>query len=828
MKKRFLKRTLSLMLTGVLALGIAFVVPSESVYAFESDYDGIGNVITEVNFDTKYAIVGEYLDTKGFIDYPWYSQLGEIEWYKDGVKVENPSQTKFELDAEYSFKARLQTDNKPEDRFSDDLVAYVNGDEVEVSSYGKYDKKYVVELEYDGVFATDTLKEVNIVGLDRPVIGNVPDKDVDVLDPDKYYVQNDYFYDYDYEVKWYNWGSEMSVDEEFEVGGSYEAVIVLRTYDDYSFNYKAAWTSSRYSLPDVKAYIDGNVARVGSAMFGPYEQIKVSYKFGELDTEGIEYVNIYELPYPIVGNNPEYEVGRLGGCAYYIPDLNENEYQKHGITWMDITDPNNEFYLTEEDEFLIGHEYKIIIDMVTQAGHVFVPDDEDWEETAYSIDITGYGNGTPIYLVDFDGESDTHKKIAFEYICQPYSADEIDVYDIDLPLAGEKPDYSANVMEPDFYQLDENFGINGVEWSYADGTVMQEGETFVEGEIYNVKVKVISTIYEGCAKSVLYSYMYGYINYGKGECVVSYDGDNEYNDTKRYAYINKTFICVQGESIKAGWVQIDDKWYYYDSKGVMAKGWKRINTRWYYFNTDGVMQASKWIGKYYVKSNGVMAVSEFVDGGKYYVDANGAWVNETKWMQLNGKWYYLKSGVVQQSKWSKIAGKWYYFDKNGIMQVSKWINNKYYVKADGTMAVSEFVGDGKYYVDENGIWVNGTQWLQVNGDFYYIKSGVVQLSKWVQVDGKWYYFDKNGIMQVSKWINNKYYVKADGTMAVSEFVGDGKYYVDENGVWLNTTQWLQIGENWYYIESGVVQMSKWLVIDGNTYYFDENGVASLM
>lgn len=38
------------------------------------------------------------------------------------------------------------------------------------------------------------------------------------------------------------------------------------------------------------------------------------------------------------------------------------------------------------------------------------------------------------------------------------------------------------------------------------------------------------------------------------------------------------------------------------------------------------------------------------------------------------------------------------------MASDTWVGN-YYLKSDGTMAVSEWVQDGKYYVDENGLWV---------------------------------------------------------------------------------------------------------------------------
>ena len=229
--------------------------------------------------------------------------------------------------------------------------------------------------------------------------------------------------------------------------------------------------------------------------------------------------------------------------------------------------------------------------------------------------------------------------------------------------------------------------------------------------------------------------------------------------------ITETYVYKANQAIKTGWQENDGNWYYYDS--------------------EGVMQSSKWINnKYYVKSNGVMATSEFVDGGKYYVNEKGVWVTGTKWLQKDNKWYYLKLGVVQKSKWVKVGSYYYYFDGKGVMQSSKWINNKYYVKSNGVMATSEFVDSGRYYVDENGVWISGTKWLKKDNKWYYIKSGVVQTSRWVKVGTKYYYFDGEGVMQTSKWISGKYYVKADGSMAVSEWVDNGKYYVDSNGLWV--------------------------------------------
>lgn len=66
-------------------------------------------------------------------------------------------------------------------------------------------------------------------------------------------------------------------------------------------------------------------------------------------------------------------------------------------------------------------------------------------------------------------------------------------------------------------------------------------------------------------------------------------------------------------------------------------------------------------------------------------------------------------------------------------------------------------------------------------------------------------------MDTSKWIDNKYYVKEDGAMAVSEIVDNGNHYVDSQGRFVYTTKWIMIDNAWYYVITGTIQKNKWLV-----------------
>ncbi|MBQ3544113.1 MAG: hypothetical protein IJA34_03840 [Lachnospiraceae bacterium] len=415
-----------------------------------------------------------------------------------------------------------------------------------------------------------------------------------------------------------------------------------------------------------------------------------------------------------------------------------------------------------------------------------------------------YGNETAPYWTSFVlDEAKTEPKVYGRYVKYAFLTNENE-----WTLFNEIQVYGTRLTSDEIAEPDSNAFVT-LAGTFNDWNATPNMKTTEEENVVTTTMELEAGSYE-------FKILYGTNWYGN-EVVVENKTSNEGLTLETTGY-NCTLSATGGTYIfkfnkdtkvlniemetKSGWSLEGENWYYYNTDGTKALGWTKINSRWYYFDASGIMQSSKWISnRYYVKSNGVMAVSEFVDGGKYYVDQSGAWVKGTKWLQVGDNWYFIKSGTVQISKWAKIGDYYYYFDANGIMQSSKWINNRYYVKSNGTMAVSEFVDGGKYYVDENGLWVKETKWMQIGDNWYYIKSGTVQVSKWAKIGSKYYYFDANGVMQSSKWIGNyyvradgsmavsqwidgKYYVKADGTMAKSEWVDNGRYYVGEDGVWV--------------------------------------------
>lgn len=140
----------------------------------------------------------------------------------------------------------------------------------------------------------------------------------------------------------------------------------------------------------------------------------------------------------------------------------------------------------------------------------------------------------------------------------------------------------------------------------------------------------------------------------------------------------------------------------------------------------------------------------------------------------------------QASKWFKESGKWYYNDLSGNLVRNRWVG-RYYLKADASMAASEWIYDGDYkswfYVDSTGSYVEKA-W---QGEYYLKRGGYMAKSEWVfdsQYDS-WYYLNQDGKYARNQWIKDGdkwYYLLADGKLAKNMTING--YKVNEKGEWV--------------------------------------------
>ena len=131
---------------------------------------------------------------------------------------------------------------------------------------------------------------------------------------------------------------------------------------------------------------------------------------------------------------------------------------------------------------------------------------------------------------------------------------------------------------------------------------------------------------------------------------------NEWVDGDRY------YVTSSG-AMKTGWLMLKEGWYYLNGNGAKVTGWEKVDGTWYYMDTK----------------TGVMASNEWVDGDRYYVTSTGAM--KTGWLQLGSDWYYLSGSGA------KVTNQWvgnYYLKEDGKMAVSEWVDHgKYYVDENG-------------------------------------------------------------------------------------------------------------------------------------------------
>lgn len=212
----------------------------------------------------------------------------------------------------------------------------------------------------------------------------------------------------------------------------------------------------------------------------------------------------------------------------------------------------------------------------------------------------------------------------------------------------------------------------------------------------------------------------GWIQEGEDYYYLKADGSmarDEWVDGGKY-YVDEDGKWVKGKTKERGLWKRDAKGYWYqNADGTYPKNqWAKIDGNWYRFDKAGYMLTG-WYKEgsvyYYLKKNGAMAKDEWVEDGKYYLDANGKWVKGKilavgKWVKDDTGWKYQNADeTFVAGAWKKIGGKWYHFNEQGYMQTG-WYREGiyyYYLKADGSMAVNEWVDGERYYVDSNGHWV---------------------------------------------------------------------------------------------------------------------------
>ena len=152
---------------------------------------------------------------------------------------------------------------------------------------------------------------------------------------------------------------------------------------------------------------------------------------------------------------------------------------------------------------------------------------------------------------------------------------------------------------------------------------------------------------------------------------------------------------------------------------------------------------------------------------------------------------------TKKDGWIQEDNQWRFYENNKPVTKWKQIQGKWYYFDKNGNRLSNTTFDG-YAFDNDGVMASGG-WIKLTDKWYYSNfSGKISQEKWEKIGNSWYYFDKNGIM-LSNTIFNGYLFSNSGAMP--------------------TNSWVKINEQWYYAQaSGKPTQLKWENI-GNTWYF---------
>ncbi len=135
--------------------------------------------------------------------------------------------------------------------------------------------------------------------------------------------------------------------------------------------------------------------------------------------------------------------------------------------------------------------------------------------------------------------------------------------------------------------------------------------------------------------------------------------------------------------METSWINDGGQWYYLKASGAMATGWQKDDGKWYYLNSSGAMAKSAWVKSggswYHFDNNGVMQTGWLKDGRTtYYLKSSGAMA--TGWQEIEGEWYYFSGdGSMAKSKW---VGN-YYLGSDGAMLTNTVTPDGYRVGSNG-------------------------------------------------------------------------------------------------------------------------------------------------
>ena len=333
------------------------------------------------------------------------------------------------------------------------------------------------------------------------------------------------------------------------------------------------------------------------------------------------------------------------------------------------------------------------------------------------------------------------------------------------------------------------------------------------------------------------------------------------------------YFYPNGVQAKDAFVILDGNTYYFQKDSgqlISNRYWSDDEGNWYYSDKDGRLligaQTVDFVNVYFY-DDGVQVKGDFAPNGHYYDKDTGALVTN-RYVEKDGKWYYVNDKGDKLIGAQTIDGVEVYFDKDGVQAKGIFANADHFYDKDTGAAVRDQIVevDGKrYYVGPDGRKVySGTHIVhgeEVNlivgdghqgfGEFtYYADSGdyigfdgkKVTKAGFVRTkDNHWYYLDGKGGKLVSVQVidgelyyfglpTRKYYygMQSRGELIYayySDTIPNSShiYYLDEATGAALKNQYHEWEGSWYYFGPNWYALTGEQTIDNVPVYFHSNG-----
>ncbi|MBR4184826.1 MAG: dockerin type I repeat-containing protein, partial [Clostridia bacterium] len=412
--------------------------------------------------------------------------LNYPQWYKNGEYVTDGS---FEAGASYRMVIRLQTKRAYSAEFASGVTAVVNGKSVTASAPQGMSAKEFLEISCDFGACPATVGQIEM-NVTAPKENAAISYSVTESDP-AFSVMGSASKPAGYRA-WLESTdganfTEMTAGQKFVAGRYYKFTCWVKTAGGYSF---PVYDDGSSIVPDVTALVNGMFANERKAYDqDPDEVIEVEMNFGMLSESLIKRIDVINITPPAPGEHPHYVATSLGTGYRLNEDVKRDYttdaiYRQNGVIWYD-EDWN---IVLETDTFTAGRNYWVVLvlDVTDTEQYQF------WRDNDGNALSTGTVNGNEATVIAETSNGMWHHRMQYLFPYQPVTVSEIAI-GLDAPVAGRTPDLTMTLGET-LYQPKENWGLDGsgIEWYRSDGTEMTADETFLEGEVYRVRIRIES------------------------------------------------------------------------------------------------------------------------------------------------------------------------------------------------------------------------------------------------------------------------------------------------------------------------------------------------